>query len=193
MLIWRGLHMQRQSHALKSIGETPPSLFMLGHSNVGVWPEEGVMLRSLPWWVLCGARSLMSIRIGLSHCCITGLASQSCGLAYSLCCLVLSFHLPQPSLMHGVVLVCHNDCLTDCVCASMSGATVMGPPLTEEGSSTLSHWSTYMVLCIPWWTCTIPLTTDSCSPLWHHSQQLLYSVHSYKHWTILLYYKHLSC
>ena len=39
------------------------------------------LLRSRPWWVLHGAGScLSSIRIGLSHRCLTGLASLSHGL-----------------------------------------------------------------------------------------------------------------
>ena len=78
------------------------------------------MSRSCPWWVLHGAGlCLSSIRIGLSHCCIMGLVSQSCGLAYSSCYrLVMSRHSPWPSLMHGVVLVrcLVLDWLTD-VCA----------------------------------------------------------------------------
>ena len=50
----------------------------------------GPMLRSLPWWVLRGAGlCLSSIRIGLSHCCLTGLVSRSCGYAYSSCVVLL--------------------------------------------------------------------------------------------------------
>ena len=59
--------------------------------------------RSRPWWILHGAGlCLLSIRIGLSHRCITGLVSQSGGLAYSSCLLVLYCHVmshcsPRPS------------------------------------------------------------------------------------------------
>ena len=49
---------------------------------------------------------LTVIRIGLSHRCITELASWSCGLCLLvLCCHVMSRRSPRPSLMHGVVLV----------------------------------------------------------------------------------------
>ena len=73
------------------------------------------MLRSHPWWVLHGAGLCsLSIRIGLSHCCITGLASRSWGpCLLILCCHIMSRRLPWPSLMHGVVLVHCLLLLTD--------------------------------------------------------------------------------
>ena len=47
----------------------------------GESPDPIVVSRSRPWWVLHGAGLCSSsIRIGLSHRCITGLVSQSCGL-----------------------------------------------------------------------------------------------------------------
>ena len=62
------------------------------------WGIEDEMLRSLPQWVLCGAGPLIIIRIGLSYCCLTGLASQSCGLGLLiLLCSVMSCCLPWPS------------------------------------------------------------------------------------------------
>ena len=75
------------------------------------------MLRSHPWWVLHGARlCLLCFRIGLSHCCVMGLVSWSCGLhLLVLCCHIMSRHSPWPSLMHGVVLVCCLLLLTDWV------------------------------------------------------------------------------
>ena len=60
------------------------------------------MLRSRPWWVLHGAGLCLSfIRIGLSHCCITGLASLSRGLCLLVVlCFVMSRRSPRPSLMY---------------------------------------------------------------------------------------------
>ena len=57
------------------------------------------LLRSRPWWVLHGARSCLSfIRIGLSHCCITGLASLSHGLCLFVSLFAdMSRRSPQPS------------------------------------------------------------------------------------------------
>ena len=80
-----------------------------------MWDPPWEVLGSHPWWVLHGAGLCsLSIRIGLSHHCITGLASWSCGLCLLvLCCHVMSCRLPWPSLMHGVVLVHYLLLLTD--------------------------------------------------------------------------------
>ena len=70
---------------------------------------------------------LIFIRIRLSHCCVMGLVSQSCGLCLFVdCYLIMSCCSPWPLLMHGVVLVhcCVLDWLTD-VCACW--CLVMGP------------------------------------------------------------------
>ena len=129
-----------------------------------------ILLRSLPWWALHGAGLLTFIRIGLSHCCVMGLASWLCGLCLLvLLCLIMSHHSPWPLLMHGVVLVC---CLVvwliDWMCACLChghGFSLM------EGDSLMCHYvSAYMVLHIPWWTCTILFWTDSCLLLQHHTQ-----------------------
>ena len=78
------------------------------------------MSRPCPWWVLHGARScLSSIRIGLSHRCVTGLAS----LSHDLCLLVLlsaimSCRSPRPSFdAWGCIstLSLAVDLLTECM------------------------------------------------------------------------------
>ena len=69
--------------------------------------DEARMSRSHPWWVLHGAGlCLSSIRVGLSPRCITGLVSQSGGLAYSFRIVVLCLADRHGlHLMHEVVLV----------------------------------------------------------------------------------------
>ena len=122
-------------------------------------------------WVLHGAGlCLSSIRIGLSHHCITGLVSQSGGLAYSSCVVVLCLAARHGlHLVFGVVLVrCRVVWLTDwCMRVLMPGH---GSPLSE-GDSLICSWLVHsMVPCIPWRTCTILVMTDSLSPLRRHYQ-----------------------
>ena len=135
------------------------------------------MLRSHPWWVLHGAGPcLLSIRIGLYHCCTTGLVSRSCGSAYSSRIVLLRLAARHSlHLMHGVVLVCCCVIwLIDlCMCVLMPGH---GSSLLEGDSLTRSWLVRCMVPCIPWQICTILVRTDSCYPLRHHCWQLLYLV-----------------
>ena len=90
--------------------------------------------------------------------------------AYLSCCVSLCLAACHSlHLMHGVVLVCcFVVWLIDWMC--MCYAMVMSPLCWRMTHWHILNWSAHIVLHIPWQTCTISIQTNSCYPLWHHSQ-----------------------